>query len=767
MQTKMPDLDSLLSQMTFEEKLMQLSCTIFPWGNFPVKLEAGQLVKSADYATKTRHGLGALAYINMSIGVRDSVRYTNALQKDIIENTRLGIPLFILEECCHGQLAQESTVFPIPPSLAATFDPDLVGRIFDAIGRETRVRGGNYALSPVLDLARDPRWGRSDESFSEDTYLASRMGVAAVRGMQGGEGVRPTHVAASPKHFAGFGQSAGGRQMAPADIGIRVMLDEILPPFRAAVVEGKAAAIMPAYLEIDGVPAHANYWLLTEMLRKRWGFTGVVGSDFGGIERNRETYRLCATQTDSARLALLAGNDMDFPGGTDFESLLKLPDIDRELMTRIDDAVARVLKLKLDLGLFDHPYQQESIALETVHSAQHQQLALEAAEKSIILLKNTNALLPLKPEKLQRIALIGPHSKYLQFGGVSPHNCGTNILDGLRDALPPSVEIVWRQGCALTNNDEQLAYLQETAEGDFQSLHKEAFARAGKSTYKGPHEVPLSRELPIIKDAVAAAKESDLAILCLGESQQICGENYAPTRYGDRESLHLVGNQLELLKRIKATGKPVIVLLIHGRALEIAPVLDLADAVLDLWNIGEARGRAVAKALLGQINPGGKLAFTYPLTTGQIPVHYSQKATAWLREYAFQETRELLPFGFGLSYTTFSIDNLRLESNQIRVGEATYARIDVENTGRYSGDEVVQLYITDNVASVSRPRLLLKGFQRITLQPGEVRTVRFPIRPEHLAFHNLQLQEVIEPGTFTISVGPNSRDLITTKLQVI
>jgi beta-glucosidase len=762
---------ALLGLMTTDEKLAQLGSVIFPWGKFPVSLENGRLVKNADYTARTRHGIGSIAYVNMSLGVRDSVAFCNALQKDSLENTRLGIPVFILEECCHGQLAQESTVLPLPPGLAATFNPALVEAGFAMIGRECRVRGGNLALSPNLDTGRDPRWGRVEETFGEDTFLNSRMGVAAVRGLQGA-GDLPRHVAACPKHFAGFAQSAGGRQHGAAEIPERLFRDEILPAFRAAVTEGGARCIMPSYTETDGVPCHGNRWLLDQVLRREWGFTGIVGADFGGVGHLHNRYRTAADDAEAGAQALLAGVDIDWPEGTCFLALRARLDHDRTLRDQVDTAVLRVLQLKFELGLFEHPYTDEAAALATVHNDHARALAQRCAEESLILLKNDGQLLPLRKDAPRRIALMGPHSRYLQFGGVSPHNRGTSVLQGLQDYLAGTpVELTWTQGCAMTDSDEELVYLKDTADRDFTSLTNAAFGLSSIEIidhHKTAATIPLATEEPVLDLAVRQAAAADLVILCLGESSSITGEAVTPEARKDRDTLDLVGNQLELLRRVKALGKPVIVILIHGRALILDPVLALADAVIDAWNPGEARGQALARTLFGDHNPAGRLPVTLPRSVGQLPVHYSQKASAWLKPYALTEGRAGLPFGFGLSYTTFAYESLRLSADQIQAGETLDVWVTIKNTGPRDGDEVVQLYVHDEIASVSRPMWLLKAFARVTLRAGETREVHLSLPPSAFAFHNADMVEQIEPGWFTLAIGPDSATQpLTTRLQIL
>ena len=748
--------NELMMLMTLEEKVAQLSGIIFPWGNFPVKLENDHLVKSDSYTEATKHGIGGISYVNFSLQPKESVEYTNALQKDVRENTRLGIPLFIFEECLYGQIAYGSTVFPYSIGLGATWDPVLVREVFDAMGQEVRCRGGLMTFNPILDIGRDPRWGRIRETFGEDTYLTSRMGVAAVKGLQGGEDVSEGHIAATLKHFAGFAQSMGGRQLSVPEVSHRTFQDEILPTFRAAVKEANPAAVMTTYTEINGIPSTSNKELLNDILREQWGFEGIVVSDFGAIDGLILNHHTASDKLDAAKQALVAGVDMDLPEGNCFKDLLAVAEADKMIMGRIDEAVARVLALKFKMGLFENPFQEERYSLSIVHCENHQSISLKAAEKSLVLLQNKDNVLPINEKALKKLAVIGPHSKYM--------DVGITIYEGLKETLPEEVELLWAQGCALTDSDENLAYLQETAEGGFTTIHQSAFQTEEEDElmmdhYEGkrPGLIPLDKELKVIEEAVEIAKRADIAILCLGESNQCSGENYAPNRFGDRDDLELIGNQLELLKAVKGAGVPVVVVLINDRPLALGSVSKYADALISAWQPGEMRGRAIARALLGRINPGGKLPVTMPVSVGQLPCYYSQKATGYMRDYAFTKGRYVYPFGYGLSYTTFKIEKLNLSSETLVSNGSLVISLDVINTGTREGDEVVQLYIRDLVSSITQPYKLLKRFERITLKQGEKKEVTFTLLPEDLAFTNINGEFLPEEGEFTLYVGTSSR----------
>lgn len=752
----------LFSQMTLEEKIAQLSSDIFPYGkdNFPVKLkEDGTLEKNCHYSEKVKNGIGGIAYVNLSLTPEDSVKYTNAIQRDIKENTRLGIPAFIFTECIYGEVAQGGTRYPLEVGLAATWDTELVQQVCSAVGKEVRSRGGNMTFSPVLDLGRDARWGRIEENFGEDVYLASRMAVAAVKGFQGGADVTTDHIAATLKHFAGFGQSQGGRQLAPCDIPPRMFKDEILAPFKAAVKEANPAGVMGSYCEVDGIPCHANKWLLTDVLRDEWGFTGVMVADFGGVDKLKAFHNIAETLKDAAITALLAGVDMDLPEGMSYVNLQEEALSNQQIMDRIDEAVLRVLRLKFKLGLFDNPYVDLTAALSIIHCEVHQELSQRSADESLVLLKNDKNLLPLCKDKLKSVAVIGPHSKLMDYG--------ITIYDGIKEIFSPSIDVKWSQGCSLTDNDEISSYLQETEEAGFSQLHNSCFnidedSRDLEGINK-PRMLPLSVEQRSIDETVAVAKTCDLAVLCLGESEHCSGENYAPNRFGDRDNLELIGNQIPLLKALKEAGVTVVTVLIHGRPLALGQVATLSDALLTNFNPGEMRGRAVAKALLGMINPSGKLPITMPISAGQVPCYYSQRPSGYTKEYAFTDGRHVFPFGYGLSYTTFSYDKLSITPEVMKDDSKITISVEVTNTGSREGVEVTQLYVRDVIASVTQPAMLLKGFKRINLKAGETKTVCLELKAEDLAFTNLKGEFKAEPGEFTVYVGSSSRkkDLIS------
>ena len=600
-------------------------------------------------------------------------------------------------------------------------------------------------------MGRDPRWGRIEETFGEDTWLTSRMAVAAVRGLQGGYPGAPGHIIASPKHYAAFGQSAGGRQMAPADIPERMVRDEILPPFKAAVVEAEAGCIMPAYISIDGAPCHGSRKLLTAILREEWGFTGAVISDFGGVAQLHSSHHVAKDGDDAALKALAAGIDADLPSGGWAQALNEKAKTDPTVAALVDRSVRRVLALKFKLGLFENPCPDLRTAKAVIHCDEHLALAREAAEKAVVLLKNDGRVLPLDKEKTGRIAVVGPHGTYLQFGGVSGHNKGVSVVDGLKAYLGDAARVDFERGCGLTDKEEPLPYLPV------------GFSVKGER----PKQVPIEYEREPIAAAAKLAKQADAAIVCIGESSWVTGENFSADKAGDRSSLELIGNQIALLKAVKATGTPTIAALIHGRPLAIHEVLDCADAVLDCWNIGEQRGAALARILFGETCPGGRLPMTVPLSAGHVPCHYSMKRGAYGREYAFDNGKRLLPFGFGLSYTMFAVSGVRTCRTRLKPGDGMSVLAEITNTGAVTGDEVFQVYVRDCVSSVSRPDMELKAFQRVTVKPGETVTVKLGLSPAAFAFTGEEMKTVIEPGEFEILAGTDPEKLTVLKIEIV
>jgi len=737
----------LLSRMTLDEKVAQLGGT---WQNRNFIKDENRLFVGANrefLASQAKlllqNGLGGMTRPSENRGAREMADFANSMQKWLTENTRLGIPVLFHDECLHGHAAPGGTSYPQAIALASTWDPGLVHDVFGATAQEVRARGAQQCLTPVLDLARDPRWGRTEETYGEDPYLVSRIGVAAIEGFQGnGPFLDKAHVMATTKHFAVHGQPEAGTNVGPGNYSERVIREYFLKPFQAAITEAQADSLMPSYNEVDGIPSHANTHLLTDVLRKEWGFQGLVVSDYFALTDLVTLHHVAADNEAAARMALDAGVDMELPFAVAY---LTLPEQVREgkvSEAQIDGAVSHVLRAKFLAGLFDDPYVDPAFAERVVNSPEHKQLALKAAHEAITLLKNQNHLLPLDRSRYKHIAVVGPNAAEAHLGGYSDGQSSLDsILEGIKDKVGSSAEVLYAEGTKIT----------ETA----------ADWNADKVVLGDP-----ALNAKRIQEAVAVARKADVVILVLGENEQTSREAWAVNHLGDRDSLDLLSNQDDLAKAIVETGKPVVVFLLHGRPNSISYIAQNVPAILDGWYLGQAGGTAVADVLFGDFNPGGRLPITVPRSVGQLPDYYYQKPSA-RRGYLGSTTEPLFPFGYGLSYTTFRYTNLRLAPPTIGAMGETKVSIDVANTGKLRGDEVVQLYIRDEVSSVTRPIKELRGFRRISLDPGQTQTVEFELGFNELSFLNRDMHRVVEPGTFKIMIGGNSVDLQEVTLTVV
>lgn len=748
--------EDLLARMTLEEKIAQM---IGIWQNkAEIQDAAGNF--SAERASENYpHGLGQISRPYDRQGVepgtdaaganagarnrdeRETVDYVNAAQRWAIEETRLGIPLLFHEESLHGYVAPNATSFPQSIALASTWDRDLVEDVFSVASREMRLRGVHLTLAPVVDVARDPRWGRIEETYGEDPYLVSEMGLAAVRGYQGETlPLEEDRVFVTLKHMTGHGQPEAGMNIGPAQISERVLRDVFFPPFERLVEELPVMQIMASYNEIDGLPSHANSWLLNDVLRGEWGYEGLVVSDYFAIRELITRHAMFENIDDAAIRALEAGVDVELPHGDAFLRLPELVAEGRVSEEQIDTAVRRILRLKFLSGVFEDPYADADAAVAGTATEDAIALARTAARRAMVLLENRNGTLPLEPSEIGTLAVIGTHAVDTPIGGYSdqPRHV-VSVLEGFETAAGDDFEVVYAEGVRLTESREWAA----------------------------DEVVPVSPEVNarLIGEAVATAREADVVLLVLGENEQLSREAWADNHLGDRASLELFGQQMDLAREIFALGKPTIVLLLNGRPLAVNELAERADALIEGWYLGQETGNAVADVVLGRANPGGHLPVTIPRSVGQLPVFYNHKPSA-RRGYLFDESEPLYPFGYGLSYTTFEISAPRLVDDTIAVGERARVEVDVTNTGDVAGDDVVQLYVRDDAAMVTRPVLELKGFERVTLEPGETRTVRFELTPRALSLWNLDMEREVEPGTFTISVGHNSVELRSTTLTV-
>jgi beta-glucosidase len=737
----------LLGRMTLEEKVAQLVCL---WGERPqVKPQTDFSTDRGDFSPEKarvvlKNGIGQIARQRERKDPREAARFANALQKWLVENTRLGIPAIFHDEILHGLMAPKATSFPTPIALASSWDTELVSRVFTAAALETRARGSHFVLGPNLDLAREPRWGRTEETYGEDPYLVSRMGVAVIKAIQGeGPNVDDEHVIATAKHFAAHGQPEGGTNIAPVNVSERVLREYFLPSFEAAVREARVMSVMASYNEIDGVPSHANRWLLGKVLRQEWGFDGLVASDYYGIPQLESLHHVATDKSEAARLALEAGVDAELPDPDCYQTLLVLVREGKIPEALIDRAVARNLRAKFLLGLFENPYVDPERAARVTDSQEHRALAAEAARRSITLLKNEKNLLPLDRRTLKSIAVIGPNADRAHLGGYtdpSPAR-GVSVLEGVTKKVGPSVKVNFAEGCKITREG-----------GDWW---------ADASHLNDPAD-----DERLIAQAVEAAKASDVALLVLGGNEDTNKEGWADNHLGDRDSLDLVGRQNDLVKAVLAAGKPTIVLLINSGPLSVTYVAENVPAILEGFYLGEETGTGVADVLFGDYNPSGKLPVSFPRNVGQLPVYYNHKPTA-RRGYLYASKEPLFPFGHGLSYTTFEYSNLKVSPALVGLGGRAQVTVTVTNTGRRAGEEVVQLYIRDLASSVTRPVKELKDFRRVALAPGESKTVAFTITPDKLAFYNLNMERVVEPGWFDVMVGGSSVKYQTAKLEVV
>ena len=752
--------DDLLRRMTLEEKIGQLSQEL-AWKAHTRK--NGKAEVTDDFKKMlSGNGLGSLygvlradpwtgVTLESGIGVREGTEAVNAIQRFAIENTRLGIPLIFNEECSHGHMAIGGTVFPVPICAASSWNPSLLRQMTAATAAETRAQGGTATCSPVLDVVRDVRWGRTEETLGEDPFLIATMGAAAVRGSQGDDPAggsldNDRAIIATIKHFAAHGWPEGGHNAGPAHFGMRELREVCLAPFKACVEAG-AESVMSAYSEIDGDPCSGSRWLLTDLLRSEWGFKGFVVSDMGAVGVLWKNHHVAPDLAHAGARALTAGVDVEMTGGGFSQESIKQA-LKEKLITvkTIDLAVRRILRLKFLLGLFENPYADPDKAAKVVHCAEHRQLAREVARQGIVLLKNENGILPLK-KNIGSIAVIGPNANeiYNQLGDYTapqPREKVASVLDGIRAAVSKQTKVNFAKGCGVRNPS------------------KEGFAAA-----------------------IAAAKASEVAVVVVGGSSARDFGQYAVTETGaavpdksllndmecgegvDLASLELQGVQTDLLKEIHATGVPVIVVMTSGRPYAINWAAEHAAAIVEAWYPGQEGGHAVADVIFGDCNPAGRLPVSVPRSAAQLPVYYSAKSQG-RPDYVDMKAAPLYEFGFGLSYTAFKYENLKIAPKKIKPNGTAKVSVAVTNTGKRAGDEVVQLYIRDDYASLTRPVRELKGFERISLQPGETKTVKFTLGPEQLQFLDAKMKPVVEPGTFIIMVGGNQKDVLTGNLEV-
>jgi beta-glucosidase len=701
-------IQDLLGRMKPEEKVRQLDLYAGAPALMSAHTDDTHAAKDAAFLPEKAEKLWGDLGVGGIHDLNPTPEQSNAIQRWVIAHNRLGIPALFIEEGLHG--FDTGTVFPAPINLAATFDPEVAQQTGAAIAAEARATGVGMILAPVLDLAREPRWGRVEEDFGEDPYLTGQVGLAYVRGAQG-ESLGTDHtVVAEPKHFAGHGSPEGGTNMSPVHIGERELRSVMLQSFEPAFREGHAMATMAAYHEIDGIPVTADPFLLKTVLRGEWGFQGMVLSDLGAIRRLYDVHHVAATPKDAACLAIRSGVDMqfyDFDHDVFQKALLDclheglLPEAD------LDRAVTAVLRLKFSLGLFDHPLVDPALNGKTYRSQEHLDISLKSARESMTLLKNENHLLPLS-KSVRRIAVIGPNGDVARYGDYEKEANGQHIslLQGVRSAAPK-------------------------ASVDFDE---------GKT----------------LATALEKARAADVVILTLGEKQGISGEGF------DRSDLGLPGRQEQLLEAVVRTGKPVVLVLENGRPLTIGWAKQHVGAILEAWYPGEFGGRAIAETLFGDNDPSGRLTITFPRSVGQLPDFYNTDPSR-LEKYDDSDGKPLFPFGFGLSYTSFSYGDLSVQAPAAASKQDVVLSFQVTNTGEREGTEVPQLYVREEVGSVETPVRSLAGFTRIHLRPHESRMVTMHLRQDQLAVWNAEKTWAVEPGSYTLWVGGSSEAALTTR----
>jgi len=730
----------LLRQLTLPEKVAQLkNCSydmIKSFVDTKGNINADSLKKYFPYGVG-EIGLSWGLEPTLYVKIANNLRYYN-------KSLRVNIPPLFIGEGLHGFMANGATVFPQAIALGCSWDPALLEKVFTATALEASSRGVKQLFSPVLDLAREPRFGRTEEMYSEDAYLAAICGQAAVWGFQGRDG-KPdaNHVAATLKHFVGHGQPEGGRNTAPINISKYDLMNSHILPFEKCIQAG-ALSVMPSYNEMNGQPNHASKWLINDILRDKLGFGGLIIADQDALREMYKTHHMVATLADAAKVGIENGIAVDLRysiGAYDeLENLVKSGQISETL---VDEAVLKVLTMKYMLGLFDTKDINEKEMLKVTNCPAHKALALEAAHKSLVLLKNQQNTLPLDSAKLKTLAVIGPLAKGVHFGGYTTEpRHGIDVFDGIRNFAGSKFQVVYAEGCKL-------------------ALEESSFWENGHQTPNSPE----SEEL-LIKQAVETASKSDVVVLALGETESFSREAWGEDHLGDRDNLNLLGNQNKLVEAISQIGKPVVVLMFGGRPLSFNFVAESVPAIVQVFYPGQEGGTAIADVLFGKVNPSGKLSVTIPKSVGQLPCYYSHKPSRMRSYIGFEGSKPLYPFGFGLSYTQFEYKNLTIDKKEITKNQSVKVSIEVTNTGRKAGDEVVQLYIHDKVSIGTRPEKELKDFARISLQPGETKTVTFTVSPDKLEYYNLDLEKVIEPGEFEVLVGSNSEELNTVSFMV-
>ncbi|MBN1181647.1 MAG: glycoside hydrolase family 3 C-terminal domain-containing protein [Bacteroidales bacterium] len=732
----------LLRLMTLDEKLMQMQCmwrgeigktTIFTNGEFDIEKARKVLPDGIGFLARLNEDLGPDATgFHPTLSPKEAAIQYNKIQKFFVEETRLGIPVISHEEGLHGQQSQDATSFPVPMSLASSWNEKLISDVFSIVAKEIRYRGGHQALAPVVDVVRDPRWGRTEETMGEDPFLISRLGVAQVKAYQGdGIYIDGDHVAATLKHFGVHGQPEGGNNTAPSFMDERVAREVFFKPFLACIREAGVMNVMVTYNELWGIPAHANKRLLKDILRNEMGFKGLVVADYYAISDLKNVNMVAPSMAEAGLMAFKAGIDVELPDMEGFKYLKEYVAAGKIKEKEIDQTVLRILTEKFRLGLFENPYVDPEKAEQFTGCEANRKVVYRAACESMVLLKNENNFLPLDSNKVKTIALIGPNADRCILGGYSstPKVC-ISPLQAIKERYGNKIKVLYSEGIKITDVNSPFPL-------DIRL-------------------VPQAENEKRISEAIETARKADVVVLFVGANEATSREGYATSAPGDLPTLDLLNGQNELIDRIVALGKPTCAFVNSGPPLSIGHLAEVVPAVMQCWFLGQEGGYAMADALFGKINPSGKLPISFPRSAGHIPAYYSYKPSSRRGYNLGLDVSPLFSFGYGLSYTTFEYSNLIISDTIMKADGQVSVRIDVKNTGKRTGAEVVQMYIQDDYSSISRPIKELKGFKKIWLDPGQSETVTFTITPDLLAYYDINYNWKVEPGDFTIMVGPSS-----------
>ncbi len=745
--------DDLMSRMTLVEKVAQLTSV------WIYEILRDFRFNEDKAAPLMNQGMGQITRLGGASNLLPAVaaRTANDIQRFLVEKTRLGIPAIIHEEACSGYLTRAANVFPQAIGVGASFEPALAEEMGTIIRSQMMALGARQALAPLLDITRDPRWGRTEETYGEDRYLTARMGTAYIRGLQNDR--LEDGILATGKHFVGYGMTEGGMNWSPAHIPQRELLETYLYPFEAAVREAGLRSIMPGYHEIDGIPCHTNQWLLGDVLRKQWGFDGLVVSDYFAINMIHDYHGAAADKDDAARMALEAGVDVELPS-TDCYAAPLVDAVEKGLVDAalVEQSVRRVLEMKFRLGLFEKPYVDADLAEARFNTAGNRAYSRKVAEKSVVLLKN-NGVLPLSRAK-KRVAVIGPNADSVrnmlgdytypshiesQIDQITDNFAGTAVPEdrvSVEDAMPAMDTLLEGLRKAVADTGIELVYAKGCDVLPLPGQATEA-ARAG------------------FAEAVAAARSADVVVLALGDKAGLITDSTSGEAR-DCANLVLPGEQQALLEAVQAAGKPTVLVLVTGRPYVLTWAEAHVDAIVEAWFPGEEGAAAIAGVLLGDVNPGGKLPITFPRSAGQLPVFYSHRPSGgrsnWKVDYVDESVQPLYPFGHGLSYTTFGYGDLRIPA-EVPADGVMEISMTVANTGSVVGEEVVQLYLHDMLSDVTRPVKELSGFKRLALAPGEKRRVTFTVSTDQLGFYDRAMRFIVEPGDLEVLVGASSADI--------